>query len=152
MAFSKSKIESEIIDSQFRIMEHVVKLLLYPEHTKYHRGWMNSILKQVTNVASMKWEKNNGYLKQKNYYKYFFDAPFENEDNYHQLDRVLSYVILETKDMYKKGDLFNYNKEVWIELIKGFYKDITKSLSDGEEDWNVYTDLIKKYFLPEKSA
>jgi len=147
MAFSKSKIESEIISSQFRIIEHIAKLLLYPEHKQYHRGWMNSIHKQITNVASMKWEENNKYLKQKNYYKYFFNAPFENGDDYRHLDKIVRSVVSETPEIYKKKNLLNYDKDSWITLIKNFYKDVTKSLAEGEEDWNVYNDLIKKYFV-----
>ena len=147
MAFPKYEIESKIIDSQFRIIEHIVKLLLYPEHKEYHKGWANSIHKQITNIADMRWIKNNFYLKQKNYYKYFFDAPFENGDNYGHLDKMLKYVISETKKIYKKKNLENYNKDIWISLIKGFYGEVSVFLAEGEEDWNIYNKLIKKYFV-----
>jgi len=147
IAFSKNKIENAIISVQPQITEHIVKLLLFPHSTRNHRVWSNSIYKHVINIADMKWEKNNGYLKLENYFKYFFEAPFENDDEYKHLDNIVKEVIHEYKDLKPKYSLSDYPKMNWITRIKDFYHEVSKLISEGNEDWSVYEDGIRHYFI-----
>gem|GEM_PF-1542601 len=151
MAFSKNKIENAIISVQPQITEHIVKLLLFPHSTRNHRVWSNSIYKHVINIADMKWEKNNGYLKSENYFKFFFEAPFENDDEYKHLDNIVKEVIHEYKDLKPKYSLSDYPKMNWINRIRSFYSDISLLISQGNEDWSVYEEQIKFYFIKQQS-
>lgn len=151
MAFSKNKIENAIIRIQPQITEHMVKLLLFPHSTRNHRVWSNSIYKYVINIADMKWEKNNGYLKSENYFKFFFEAPFENDDEYKHLDNIVKEVIHEYKDLKPKYSWSDYPKMNWIARIRDFYHDISELISQGNEDWGIYEEQIKFYFIKQQS-
>lgn len=151
MLFLKNKIENAIISIQPQITEHMVKLLLFPHSTRNHRVWSNSIYKHVINIADMKWGKNNGYLKSENYFKFFFEAPFENGDDYKYLDNKVKEVIHEYKDLKPKYSLSDYPKMNWINRIRSFYSDISILISQGNEDWSVYEEQIKFYFIKQQS-
>jgi len=151
MAYSKSKIEQQIINAQPRILEHIVKLLLYPKQKQYHNDWIVSIYKQLINISDMKWESNNWYLKKENYFKYFFTAPLMNQDNYNYLDKMLNRVIADTQDIYDKNILKNYYKRQWISLISIFYNEVSVLLSEGSDEVDKYKTLIKKYFIKKES-
>lgn len=150
MAFSKNKIENAIISVQPQITEHIIKLLMFPHSTRNHRVWSNSIYKHVINIADMKWEKNNGYLKLENYFKYFFEAPFENNDEYKYLDNKVKEVIHEYKDLKPKYSLSDYPKMNWIARIKTFYHEVSVLISQGNEDWSIYEDRIRYYFIEQQ--
>ena len=152
MAFPKQNIIMKMINVQPLILEHIIKLLLYPENIRDHRLWTNSIYKQILAISDMKWEGNNKFLKQKDYYDYLFTKPLENGDNYQYLDKMVGRVISVTKKLYKKTTLKKYDKEAWINLLQKFYIEVSKHLSQGETNLEKYTDLIKKYFLPKKST
>ena len=127
MAFSKSQIESKIIDSNVNRLEHLILIFLLKKD-RANKHWQTEVASWILQIARMKWANNHKYLSEKEYFTNLWVKPFENKDNYHIIDETIYDLIFEGYDI---PDNWGDYKKTLVNKIKDFYMQISSLLSKG---------------------
>jgi|WetSurMetagenome_2_1015567.scaffolds.fasta_scaffold1053070_1 hypothetical protein len=146
MAFKKKDIIQTIHSFDHNIIEHILKILVFPEEKQEHTQWETHASSSIKKISKMKCKKNNYYLTANEYFKEFFDPYFENDD-YNILDKFIDEIIFEYDGLKTDYTIKNYPKKEWMTLIKSFFRSISELISIENLHSSNLHELFNKYFM-----
>jgi len=140
MAVSKSDIENRINDLNHLAIEHIVKLILFPQNKRDYKGWTISVNKSFYEVSKMKWENTNNFMPDSFYYNNYYTSRF---DPFQDLIRgYIEWVIYEYPNMKPKFTTETFPYDYYKVKFEIFYRNISVLLSKGMYTQQIVFELL----------